>query len=238
MTAFAFICHMSPLSILFVLSPDDAQRAALLSELAQASLRTHPARDVAALAALRRTYWPDMILCAPAQDDPDPCALIHAARQADAHTPLLVISADAAPETRRRLFEAGAHDVLIAPYKPPELLLRIMRLTAHADRHLHEIGDDWHFDLRTGTLCHRPSGAVCRMPSSEAWLLQRLLTARGRIVAHDELIHQISGIGESLAGLASLVARLRRRLATLPHITCAIVAVRNRGYRLVLHKPS
>lgn len=231
---------MSRLPTLFLLSPDDVRRAAILHELEAQPVRTHPARNTAALAAMKQTHLPDVLLVAPATDDTAPCSLVSAVRQEAPHVPLLVISTDVSPETRRRLFEVGAHDVLIAPYVPPELWLRIMRLAAHSEKHAVALGGGWHLDAHGDELHHTQSGTVHQMPPSEARLLQQLLQAQGGVIEHDDLAWRVSSapaICETRAGLASLVARLRRRLASLPGITCSIVAARNRGYRLVTQKP-
>lgn len=37
--------------------------------------------------------------------------------------PILIISDDPHPESRRKLLEAGATDILIAPFEGPELIL-------------------------------------------------------------------------------------------------------------------
>ena len=52
------------------------------------------------------------------------------------YLPILVLTADASPETKRRALAAGAHDFLTKPFDPTEVELRLRNLLATRSLHL------------------------------------------------------------------------------------------------------
>jgi putative two-component system response regulator len=82
---------------------------------------------------------PDLIIVdvmMPELDGFEVIARVRALSAADAYLPILVATADHAPETRRRALSAGARDFLTKPLSPAEVRLRVRNLME--TRFLHE----------------------------------------------------------------------------------------------------
>lgn len=158
------------------------------------------------------------------------CAALESVHSKALCPPVLIISDDAHPESRRKLFAAGATDILIAPFEASELIFRLERLCN--SRKMPYFGA-WYLDVRDHTLHHKKSGAQQRLTQAEARALRCLLLASGRLVEHHELATVISPERESLGTVSVIVSRLRRHIATISDASFRIVSVRNRGYRIV-----
>jgi putative two-component system response regulator len=82
---------------------------------------------------------PDLVIVdvmMPELDGFEVIARVRALSAADAYLPILVATADHAPETRRRALSAGARDFLTKPLSPAEVRLRVRNLLE--TRFLHE----------------------------------------------------------------------------------------------------
>ena len=89
--------------------------------------------------ALFEKHQPDLILTDWLMPYQDGCAVIeqiHAAIGSDDYVPIIVLTADITPETRRRALSAGATDFLTKPFDQFEVLLRVDNLLATRFAHV------------------------------------------------------------------------------------------------------
>jgi signal transduction histidine kinase len=89
--------------------------------------------------ALFEKHQPDLILTDWLMPYQDGCAVIeqiHAAIGSDDYVPMVVLTADITPETRRRALTAGATDFLTKPFDQFEVLLRVENLLAARFAHV------------------------------------------------------------------------------------------------------
>jgi len=89
--------------------------------------------------SLFEKHQPDLILtdwCMPYHDGCEVIRQIHAAIGSDDYVPIIVLTADLTPDTRRRALAAGATDFLTKPFDQLEALLRVENLLATRFAHL------------------------------------------------------------------------------------------------------
>ena len=95
----------------------------------------------------------------------------------------------------------------------------------------HRIGE-WHFHPGSGEL--RRGSDVRRLEPRAARTLELLLEARGSVVSHERLIHEVwSGRTLSENSVAVVVGQLRRALGDDARDPRLIETIPKRGYRLI-----
>ena len=99
-------------------------------------ISTTDSREAAALFA---DFEPDLVLTDWLMPDVDGCAVIEQLRAlmaTDDYLPIVVLTADITPQTRKRALAAGATDFLTKPFDQIEVLLRIQNLLKARLSHL------------------------------------------------------------------------------------------------------
>lgn len=143
---------------------------------------------------------------------------------------LLDRSAPNAEGRRRAALAAGADDVLVAPYSPGELLLRVATLlrriarTPAAPRDTLSLAD-LHIDIAAHQVFVRERTVV--LTAAEFTTLQTLAERRGQLCTRDSLAMAVRG--NTGRGVDVRISRIRRKLGDAGII---IECVRGRGYRL------
>lgn len=134
-------------------------------------------------------------------------------------------------EAAEQAMDAGYDDVIVAPYDPCELRLRVRNLLRAAGRST----------MRAGALVISPVARQVRRWSEEIELtrlefelLLHLVENAGRVVGYDELLTHVWGCDYaegSRETVKSCVKRLRRKIEPDPAQPRYLVTVRGVGYR-------
>lgn len=149
------------------------------------------------------------------------------AREMGITTPILVLTAQSAVETRVASLDLGADDFLGKPFALAELKARIRALARRAGSlatsrwSRGEVTLDFASRRATG-----PTGEV-PLTAREWAILELLAMAGGRLVSRDALMDELWAGAPSYSSLEVLVTRIRKKLGT-----DVLETVRGQGYRL------
>ncbi|HEY6236497.1 MAG TPA: response regulator transcription factor [Candidatus Elarobacter sp.] len=145
--------------------------------------------------------------------------------------PALVLLDEAGPADRVLALEAGADDVLVAPYDAPELLARlraIIRRTLGPEREQYHI-ENLEIDMARRTV--RRGEKLVNLSRTELALLTALARHEGAVVPHAMLTREVWGTSKSMNTVHTFVSYLRAKIdppGEMPLIHC----VRGVGYVL------
>jgi two-component system, OmpR family, KDP operon response regulator KdpE len=129
--------------------------------------------------------------------------------------PVILVSAVGDEEELVRAFEAGADDYVTKPFRPRELVARLLANLRRADPGGQEPCvklDDLEIDLAGRTV--RRDNEVVHLTPIEFSLLGVLTRNRGRLMTHDALLQQVWGSAyiDARQTLRSHIANLRRKI--------------------------
>ena len=153
--------------------------------------------------------------------------------------PILVLSARGAVGDRILGLSEGADDYLPKPFSPAELVVRVRSILRRTERGgatgpaggVLEAGDlVLDADRHEVTVAGRP----VTLSALELRLLAALLDADGRVLARDQLLDAIHGVGEgdiTDRAIDQYVKRLREKLGDDPAEPRYVATVRGAGYR-------
>jgi DNA-binding response OmpR family regulator len=153
-------------------------------------------------------------------------------RRRGIRTPILIVTARGDVESRVSGLDAGADDYLAKPFALSELKARLRALLRRAGSgipgRIFTRGDLSVDFARRRALRAGTEVAVTRR---EFGVLERLVEARGRVVAKEHLLDELWGDStpQSAASLEVIVGRLRRKLQTGGSL---IRTVRGHGYAI------
>jgi two-component system response regulator QseB len=169
----------------------------------------------------------DLVLLDLGLPDIDGLDVLARTRRAGIHTPVLVMTARDAVETRVRGLDLGADDYLVKPFHLDELAARIRSLTRRARGLSDSVIEAGELRLNLATLSVSYRGATVELARREFALLRVLMERAGRIVRREDLETALYGIdaGVDSNALEVQVHWLRRKLS--PEV---IRTVRGVGY--------
>jgi len=169
----------------------------------------------------------DLVLLDLGLPDIDGLDVLARTRRAGIHTPVLVMTARDAVETRVRGLDLGAADSLVKPFHLDELAARIRSLTRRARGLSDSVIEAGELRLNLATLSVSYRGATVELARREFALLRVLMERAGRIVRREDLETALYGIdaGVDSNALEVQVHWLRRKLS--PEV---IRTVRGVGY--------
>jgi two-component system response regulator QseB len=169
----------------------------------------------------------DLVLLDLGLPDIDGLDVLARTRRAGIHTPVLVMTARDAVETRVRGLDLGADDYLGKPFHLDELAARIRSLTRRARGLSDSVIEAGELRLNLATLSVSYRGATVELARREFALLRVLMERAGRIVRREDLETALYGIdaGVDSNALEVQVHWLRRKLS--PEV---IRTVRGVGY--------
>ena len=218
---------------MLVVDDDDRLRSLLHRYLAENGFRVTTADTAADARAKMRSLQPDLMVLDVMMPGETGLDLTEAMRRERSDLPILLLTAQGAPEDRIAGFEAGADDYLPKPFDPYELVLRIRamlrRVAPPEPAGTLPLGA-LTFDVARAEL----SGVdgVVHLTGGEAALLALLAQAPGEVLSR-EAIAQALGMDE--AGERAIdvqVTRLRRKIEADPREPRFLHTVRGRGYTL------
>ncbi|WP_426285355.1 response regulator [Luteibacter sp. E-22] len=179
-----------------------------------------------ALRALR-DHDADLVLLDLGLPGKDGMDVLTEARRLRVKTPVIVMSARDALDSRIRVLDAGADDYLIKPFHLDELAARIRSLARRARGEAVNRLEAGALSLDLGTFDVTWHGERVDLTRREFALLQALMERAGRIVRRESLENSLYGPDNvmSSSALEVLVHSLRRKLSH-----GAIQTVRGFGY--------
>ena len=143
----------------------------------------------------------------------DGMAVLKAVRRQGVETPVLIITARDAVESRVEGLDMGADDYLVKPFEVPELMARIRALLRRrAGRATLRLSTS-EAELDTGTHEFSHGGQTEILPAREYALMQALLERPGHILSRAQIEERIYGWGEEVESNAVevLIHSLRRK---------------------------
>ena len=220
-----------------LLVEDDATIARELAlRWRQRHIQTRVARTLAEASVFQSTARADLIVLDLGLPDGDGLKWLVGRRQADPHTPVLILTAQHLVADRVRGLRAGADDYLIKPFDPEELdarvdaLLRRLQLPEQGGVHFRQLS--WNPEGGRVALAGQP----LEFSPREAEVLGALIRRAPRLVAKRTLVDILTQRNQELGDSAVevYISRIRRKLAGSG---VSIRTMRGFGYLLIDESP-
>lgn len=143
----------------------------------------------------------------------DGMAVLNDARRQGLETPVLVITAREALESRVTALDTGADDYLVKPFEVPELLARMRALLRRRAGWATPRLATSEAVLDTGTHEFSYGGRTKTLPAREYALMQALLERPGHILSRSQIEDRLYGWGEEVESNAVevLIHSIRRK---------------------------
>jgi DNA-binding response OmpR family regulator len=174
-------------------------------------------------------YLPDILVLDLGLPRMDGIDVARRLRKDSNDTPILMLTARDALDSRVEGLDVGADDYLVKPFDVPELVARVRALKRRADGRVDEVltVGDLILDVAHRELTHR--GERVRMSPREIALTQLLMQRAGRVVPKESIISTLSSWESDFSenSVEVYVHRLRKRFAELGVV---IKTVRGFGY--------
>lgn len=158
--------------------------------------------------------------------------LLRSLRQTGNAMPVIMLTARLGVDDRVDALDAGADDYLVKPFDMRELEARLRAIARRrhgASDAVLEAGD---VSFNTATRQVSVAGQPCELTRREQALLEILLSAKGRVIAKEELHSRLFDLEEE-AGLNAVelyIGRLRKKIG---HGTLQIRTLRGLGYQIM-----
>jgi DNA-binding response OmpR family regulator len=173
----------------------------------------------------------------------DGFAIVHALREAQRYTPVLMLTARTRPEDILEGLEAGADDYLPKPFELSILLMRLKSLMRRAAWQNTATPpetppDEYIFDHRTirfDALELVAPNRTTHLTLMEADLLRYLADREGQIVPRKDILEQVWRVHEDTdtRAIDNFIVRLRRYIEDDPGNPQHLLTVRGIGYRFI-----
>jgi DNA-binding response OmpR family regulator len=238
--------------LIVVVEDEDHLAQGLLFNLQAEGYRTHHESD--GDAALAYLLAPGENIAAVVLDcmlpGADGFTIVHALREAQLYTPVLMLTARSRPEDVLEGIEAGADDYLAKPFDLSILLVRLkslLRRTAwqHASAkesneqpNVPDQKDEYAFNHRTirfDTLELIAPNRITHLTLMEADLLRYFTEREGQIISRKDILEQVWRVHEDTdtRAIDNFIVRLRRYIEDDPATPNHLVTVRGIGYRFL-----
>jgi two-component system torCAD operon response regulator TorR len=195
---------------ILVVEDEPLTRATLVGILSRDGHDVRQASDVTACRAALRAQPADIVLLdigLPGEDGLGYARELHA----QANCGVIMVSQEAAVETRVAALNDGADDYLTKPVHPDELRARVQSVARRRGLASHlEFGS---LSIDPASRQARYDGAALALTKGEFDLIVCLAEAKGRIVSREQLSRLVARKEGDLRSVDALVSRLRRKLA-------------------------
>jgi two-component system phosphate regulon response regulator OmpR len=217
---------------------DDARLRALLQRfLTEQGFRVSTAENAAAARAALADMAFDLLVLDVMMPGETGLELTAALRAEGQEVPILMLTANGAPDDRIAGLEQGVDDYLAKPFDPRELALRIRTILRRAvpapaapqSLAPMQIGNRW-FDIERAEL--RGPDGIIRLTGGEAALMQALARRAGEILSREDIGEALGTPDAGERAIDVQVTRLRRKVEPDPREPRFIQTIRHRGYVL------
>jgi two-component system phosphate regulon response regulator OmpR len=217
---------------------DDARLRALLQRfLTEQGFRVSTAENAATARAALADMAFDLLVLDVMMPGETGLQLTAALRAEGQEVPILMLTANGAPDDRIAGLEQGVDDYLAKPFDPRELALRIRTIlrraapapTAPQSLAPMQIGNRW-FDIERAEL--RGPDGIIRLTGGEAALMQSLARRAGEILSREDIGEALGTPDAGERAIDVQVTRLRRKVEPDPREPRFIQTIRHRGYVL------
>jgi len=217
---------------------DDARLRALLQRfLTEQGFRVSTAENAATARAALADMAFDLLVLDVMMPGETGLQLTAALRAEGQEVPILMLTANGAPDDRIAGLEQGVDDYLAKPFDPRELALRMRTIlrratpapTAPQSLAPMQIGNRW-FDIERAEL--RGPDGIIRLTGGEAALMQALARRAGEILSREDIGEALGTPDAGERAIDVQVTRLRRKVEPDPREPRFIQTIRHRGYVL------
>jgi len=217
---------------------DDVRLRALLQRfLTEQGFRVSTAENAATARAALADMAFDLLVLDVMMPGETGLELTAALRAEGQEVPILMLTANGAPDDRIAGLEQGVDDYLAKPFDPRELALRIRTIlrratpapTAPQSLAPMQIGNRW-FDIERAEL--RGPDGIIRLTGGEAALMQSLARRAGEILSREDIGEALGTPDAGERAIDVQVTRLRRKVEPDPREPRFIQTIRHRGYVL------
>jgi two-component system, cell cycle response regulator CtrA len=155
-------------------------------------------------------------------------------RGAKVNTPVLVLSGDAAVESRIRALTAGADDYLTKPFHKEELVARIRAVMRRSQSHSQSVITTGKITVNLDAKTVDASGTNVHLTVKEYQLLEALSLRKGATMSKDAILHQLYGGRDEPEQkiIDVFICKLRKKLAAATNGEHCIKTVWGRGYEM------
>ncbi len=185
--------------------------------------------------SLAHHYRPDLVLLDLTLPDMPGLNVLRRIKRGRPSARILVLSGDAAPETRVRCLDAGADDYLCKPCHGDELVARVKAVVRRTNGHVTPVLRIGEIDVDTERREVLADGAAVPLTRREYQLLELLALRRGAAVEKEDILAQLYDGPETPDPkiVDVYVCKIRRKLAAAaPQLTAGIDTIWGRGYAL------
>ena len=225
---------MSAGATILIIEDDPSLRRSLMATLKAAKYHTVEAQNAAEGLRWVAHYKPDLILLDLGLPDGDGLDLLGNLRPANT-TPILVLSARDAEQTKVVALDLGADDYVTKPFGLDELLARIRAALRHAVqvKGAEPIVRTGGLEIDLGARIVRRDEAEVDMSPKEYELLALLALNVGKVTLRDQLLETVWGSKKAdVQYLRVYIGQLRSKLEDDPGAPRYILSDPGVGYRL------
>lgn len=218
---------------LLVAEADRALAEFLQTRFQQENFSVHIISDAKQLAAFSQDASFDLVLLdtnLPASSESDS---LHSVQRRWPNTPVILLSAETAVDTRVRALNAGADDFLVKPFAATELVARAHAVLRRQNRPCRDV-----FvleDLQINRVSHevRRAGRTIDLSPKEYALLEFLLRSPGMPVRRTSIVEEVWRMhGDSLTNVVDVYINYLRRKIDAGSDRPLIRTIRGVGYQI------
>jgi two-component system cell cycle response regulator CtrA len=155
-------------------------------------------------------------------------------RLASVNTPVLILSGNAAVESRVKTLSAGADDYLTKPFRKEELMARIRAVARRSRSRPQSLITTGKITVNLDAKTVDVAGTNVHLTIKEYLLIEALALRKGSVLSKEAILNQIYG-GMDVPGVKIIdvfVCKLRRKLAEATNGDHYIETVWGLGYEL------
>jgi two-component system phosphate regulon response regulator OmpR len=142
--------------------------------------------------------------------------------------PILLLSAMGTSEDRIQGLELGAHDYLVKPFDPKELLLRLSNIIDRYEKKI-SFGNKIYYFRKRMLICENN---VIPLSHTEDNLLHYMASRAHQTISRQEIASHIFPNASNERIVDVQINRLRKKIETQPQSPCYLLSYRGQGYCL------